>query len=85
MKIEVLTTPGCSNCKVVEKFLDELGFEYSVIDITEKPDYLKKYPIFTAPGIIIDGKLEFIGNQKKEKLAEKLTSTSNLQNVKSHH
>lgn len=85
MKIEVLTTPDCSNCKVVEKFLDELGFEYSVIDVTEKPDYLEKYPIFTAPGIVIDGKLEFTGVPKKEKLAEKLTSGNNLANVKSHH
>lgn len=85
MKIEVLTTPDCSNCKVVEKFLDELGYEYSVIDVTEKPEYLKKYPIFTAPGIVIDEKLEFTGVPKKEKLAEKLTSARNLQNVKSHH
>jgi glutaredoxin len=83
MKIEVLTTPDCSNCKVVEKLLDDLGFEYSIIDVTEKPDYLEKYPIFTAPGIVIDGKLEFTGVPKKEKLAEKLASI-NLQNVKSH-
>lgn len=72
MKIEILTTPDCSNCNVVEKQLDELGVEYSVIDVTEQPEYLEKYPIFTAPGIVIDGKLEFIGVPKKEKLAEKL-------------
>ncbi|MGI0056240.1 MAG: glutaredoxin family protein [Nitrosarchaeum sp.] len=84
MKIEILTTPGCSNCKIVEKFLDDLSFEYVVIDITEKPDYLEKYPIFTAPGIVIDGKLEFIGVPKKERLAEKLTAP-NFPNVKSHH
>lgn len=79
MKIEVLTTPDCSSCMVVEKLLDELGFEYSIIDVTEKPDYLKKYPIFTAPGIVIDGKLEFTGVPKKEKLAEKLTAASKSQ------
>lgn len=79
MKIEVLTTPDCSSCMVVEKLLDELGFEYSIIDVTEKPDYLKKYPIFTAPGIVIDGKLEFTGVPKKEKLAEKLTAASKNQ------
>ncbi len=85
MKIEVLTTPDCSNCKVVEKFLDDMGYEYSVIDVTEKPEYLKKYPIFTAPGIVIDGKLEFTGVPKKEKLAEKLASANNLAKAKSHH
>lgn len=84
MKIEVLTTPDCSNCNVVEKFLDDLGFEYSVIDVTERPDYLEKYPIFTAPGIVIDGKLEFVGVPKKEELAKKLTFT-NITNVKSYH
>ena len=72
MKIEILTTPSCSNCSVVERQLDELGAKYSVIDVTEKPEYLEKYPIFTAPGIVINGKLEFTGVPKKEKLAEKL-------------
>lgn len=74
MKIEVLTTPGCSNCSIVEKMLDEEGLEYSVIDITEKPDYLQKYPIFTAPGIVIDGKLEFTGIPKKENLLKKINA-----------
>jgi len=68
MKVEVLTTPDCSNCKVLEKILDELGISYDLIDVTEKPEYLEKYPIFTAPGLVIDGKLEFTGIPKKEDL-----------------
>ena len=68
MKVEVLTTPDCSNCKVLEKMLDELGISYDLIDVTEKPEYLEKYPIFTAPGLVIDGKLEFTGIPKKEDL-----------------
>lgn len=62
-----------------------MGYKYSVIDVTEKPEYLKKYPIFTAPGIVIDGKLEFAGVPKKEKLSEKLASANNLAKAKSHH
>jgi glutaredoxin len=85
MKIEVLTSPDCSNCSIVEKMLDEAGFEYSVIDITEKPDYLVKYPIFTAPGIVIDERLEFTGIPKKEKLIERLKTMKNIANTKSHH
>ena len=85
MKIEILTTPDCSNCSLVKKMLDEEGLEYSVIDITEKPDYLEKYPIFTAPGVVIDGKLEFTGVPKKDELIEKLDSIRNSQNIKSHH
>ena len=68
MKVEILTTPGCSNCKVLEKMLDELGVHYDLIDVTEKPDYLEKYPIFTAPGLVVNGKLEVTGIPKKDKL-----------------
>ena len=64
MKVEILTTPGCSNCKVLEKMLDDMGVSYDLIDVTEKPDYLKKYPIFMAPGLVIDEKLEFTGIPK---------------------
>jgi len=75
MKIEILTTPGCSNCSVVERMLDEMKVSYEVIDVTEKPEYLEKYPIFTAPGIVINEKLEFTGVPKKEKLIEKINQT----------
>ena len=75
MKIEILTTPSCSNCSVVEKMLDEMKVSYEVIDVTEKPEYLEKYPIFTAPGIVINEKLEFTGVPKKEKLIEKIKQT----------
>jgi glutaredoxin len=68
MKVEVLTTPGCSNCKVLEKMLDNLGISYNLIDVTGKPEYLERYPIFTAPGLVIDGKLEFTGIPKIEDL-----------------
>ena len=68
MKVEVLTTPDCSNCKVLEKMLDTLGISYDLIDVTEKSEYLEKYPIFTAPGLVIDGKLEFTGIPKIEDL-----------------
>ncbi len=72
MKVEILTTPDCANCSVIEKMLDEMKIPYEVIDVTEKSEYLKKYPIYTAPGIVINGKLEFTGIPKKEKLIEKL-------------
>ncbi|MFZ8908825.1 MAG: thioredoxin family protein [Nitrosopumilaceae archaeon] len=68
MKVEILTTPGCSNCQVLEKLLDELGVTYDLIDVTEKPEYLKKYPIFTAPGLVVNEKLEFTGIPKRDKL-----------------
>ena len=73
MKVQVLTTLGCSNCSVLEKMLEKLGVEYSLIDVTEKPEYLEKYPIFTAPGLVINEKLEFIGIPKYDELEKKLS------------
>ena len=73
-KIEILTTPSCGNCKVVEEMLDEMNVAYQVIDVTEKPEYLEKYPIFTAPGVVIDEKLEFTGIPKRQELLEKINS-----------
>jgi len=72
-KIEILTTPSCGNCKVVETMLDEMDITYEIIDVTEKPEYLEKYPIFTAPGVVIDGKLEFTGIPNKQGLLGKLS------------
>jgi len=72
MKVEILTTPDCANCGILEKMLNDIGVSYEKIDVTEKPEYLKKYPIYTAPGLVLDGKLEFTGIPKKEKLVEKL-------------
>jgi len=72
-KIEILTTPSCGNCKVVETMLDEMNISYEIIDVTEKPEYLEKYPIFTAPGVVIDDKLEFTGIPNKQELLGKLS------------
>jgi len=68
MKVEVLTTPGCSNCKVLENMLEKLGISYDLIDVTEKSEYLEKFPIFMAPGLVIDGKLRSTGIPKIEDL-----------------
>jgi len=49
MKVQVLTTPGCSNCSVLEKMLEKLGVKYDLIDVTKKPEYLKKYLSLLLP------------------------------------
>lgn len=73
-KIQVLTTPGCSGCVVVKKMLDDMKVRYEVIDITKNPAILQKYPIMAAPGIVIDGKLEFSGVPKESELRKKVSS-----------
>lgn len=72
MKVQVLTTPDCSNCKILEKMLKQLDVEFELIDVTETPEFLEKYPIFTAPGLVIDEKLEILGIPKYEELKRKL-------------
>ena len=70
-----MTAPGCNNCKTVEKMLKDMDVSYELIDITVHPEYLSKYQIYIAPGIVIDDKLEFAGTPKKEELLKKLKNT----------
>lgn len=72
VNVIVLTTPGCKTCIILEKMLNEFKVKYQIIDITKKPEILKKYPILAAPGIVINGKLEFVGVPSKEQLRKKL-------------
>jgi small redox-active disulfide protein 2 len=52
--------PGCDNCKNVEavarKALAILGQPAEVIKVTEWPE-IKKYPILSTPGLVINEKL----------------------------
>jgi small redox-active disulfide protein 2 len=52
--------PGCENCKKVEtvarKAVFDLGIEAEVIKVTEWPE-IKKYPILSTPGLVINEKL----------------------------
>jgi len=72
MKVQILTIPGCHNCAKVEEMLDSLKVKYEIIDISKNQKILQKYPIMVAPGIIINGKLEFSGIPNKEELKKKL-------------
>ena len=72
VKVEILTTPGCSSCKKVEKMLDEMKVKYKIVDITKNPKILEEYQVMTAPGIVINGKLEFQGVPSKEELLKKI-------------
>lgn len=72
VSVQILTTPGCTSCSRVEKMLDELGVKYRVIDVTKKPELVQKYNFMTAPGVVINGKLEFSGVPSKKALAQKL-------------
>ena len=77
-KVLILDTPGCATCKSAEELIDlikkeeKLQFQVEVIDITVNPEMHEKYPVMSAPGIVIDGKLFSEGKPFEEKLREAL-------------
>lgn len=79
VKIEILTTPDCVHCAEAKRLIEKVkrdtpNLEVKTIDLTEHPEVAQKYMLMTAPGIVIDGKLEFIGVPKEEELRKKLFS-----------
>lgn len=72
MKIQVLTSEGCSGCNKIEKMLAEFNVKYELMDIATNPEILKKITVFTAPVVIIDGKLAFTGVPSKKELSQKI-------------
>ena len=74
VQVQILSTPDCAGCAIVEKMLDEMSVPYEIIDVTKNPEILQKYPIMTAPGIVIDDNLEFTGVPKKDELKSKVLS-----------
>ena len=68
LNIKVLG-PGCDNCKKVEavarKAVDTLGLDAQVEKITNYDD-IKKYPILSTPGLVINEKLVCAGRIPNE-------------------
>lgn len=61
-----ITVPNCAQCAkakhVIEKVqpdFPELKVEY--MDIIEHPEILQQYRVLSAPGIVLNGKLEYTG------------------------
>ena len=52
--------PGCDNCKKVESIAHQavanMGVEANFVHVTEWAD-IKKYPILSTPGLVINEKL----------------------------
>lgn len=66
--IEVLfvTVPNCVQCAKAKQVIEKLQPEFpdmnvTYLDVTEYPEILQKYRIMSAPGIVVNGKLEYTG------------------------
>jgi len=58
MTITVYSKPACVQCNATYRALDKLGYEYTVVDITEDADardYVMSLGHLQAPVVIADG------------------------------
>lgn len=81
IEVRVITVPDCVQCdkakKVIEKVkrdIPDMTVEY--IDVTEHPEILQKYRVMSAPGIVINGKLEYTGGLDETAFRDRLKKVS---------
>lgn len=77
IKVELLTMPGCGHCAAAKETIEKIKgdfpeMEVEIVDVTENPEVAQKYMLMSAPGIVINGKLEFTGGVKEEVLRKRL-------------
>ena len=83
IKIEVLSTPGCSHCerareslKAVAQAFGEHGVTWRDVNVLEELDYAVELGVLTPPSMALDGKLIFPKlpsvAQLREELARRL-------------
>ena len=72
-----ITVPNCAQCAkakhVIEKVqpdFPDLKVEY--VDVTQHPEILQQYRVLSAPGIVINGKLEYTGGLDETAFREHL-------------
>jgi small redox-active disulfide protein 1 len=84
--IETFTSPGCANCSLVKKLLEELTNELKgditveEVDITAEPTRAAQYGVMSVPAVAINGILKFIGVPKREELKKAITEELEDQN-----
>ncbi len=77
VKIQILTTPDCVHCADAKRLIDKVktdmpDLEVDTIDVAEHPEVAQKYMLMSAPGIVINGELEFMGVPSEEELRRKI-------------
>ena len=81
LAVTVYTTPGCSACASVKRFLEHRGVAYAEKDVTLNPAYLDEMKrlsgVRIAPVTVV-GKQAFFGafDEQKPKLEEALKKLS---------
>ncbi len=64
---------------------DTPNVEVEIIDVTEHPEVAQKHMLMSAPGIVIDGKLEYVGGvPSEEELRKKISDLQKNSTSASH-
>ena len=85
MLIEIFVAPeGCPSCGHAGRLVRDVALEYPGIEvrevhITEAPERVVDFGVFTTPFIVIDGELEFVGVPRESELRERLSARSPVQ------
>ncbi|MFQ5919254.1 MAG: hypothetical protein ACE5I4_04320 [Thermoplasmata archaeon] len=61
--------------RVREKMPD---LEYREVDPRKDPDYASQFPISHAPGLIVDGRIEYVGIPRERMLLDRLRQLGSL-------
>ncbi len=79
IKMQIITSPGCECCEDIKTYIKDVQKDFpelqvDIISMTTSlgQELVQKYNILSAPGIIMNGKLEFSGETKEEDLRKKL-------------
>ena len=81
--VQSLSSPGCHNCELFEKFWHSVEKDYpnvkysnsSILD-PKGQELASKHSIFASPGIIINGELFSVGGVNTDKFIEKIKELS---------
>lgn len=84
VKVEMLTSPGCHNCKKFLEFWEPIAGDWpnvsfkelNVID-PEGQELAQKYMIMSSPGIILNDELFSTGGVSQDEFLDKLKELSN--------
>ena len=87
IKIQEISTPGCSHCAVAKKILEEdiksqfpeVEVEYLDLFSDEGQKLVQEHGIMSSPGIIVNGEVFSVGGLNKGKLIEKIKQLSAAQ------
>lgn len=76
-----ITVPNCAQCAKAKHVIEKVQPDFSdmkveYVDVTQQPEILQQYRVLSAPGIVINGKLEYTGGLDETVFRERLKKLS---------